>query len=65
MLSITVFVGFELTLGHLKPQTSEGTQASAALDLIKRVIPDRASEFNVIILKNLAPIGKDAFHVSK
>lgn len=55
--------GFESTLGYLKPKTNESTQRNAVLDLIKRLIPERASEFKVTINKTLGPVGKETFTV--
>ncbi|KAJ8964034.1 hypothetical protein NQ314_005174 [Rhamnusium bicolor] len=56
-------MGFQDTLGHIKSQTDAGTQSQAVLDLINRIIPDRASEFSVAVDSSLSSDGKDTFNV--
>lgn len=55
--------GFEHTLGHIQPKASAETQSQAALDVIKRTIPERVNEFSVEIYPNMSLNGKDAFEV--
>lgn len=52
---------FEHTLGHIKTKTTSGVQKTAVENLIKRTIPDRYSEFTVIIDSDLVTDGKDLF----
>ncbi|KAJ8976546.1 hypothetical protein NQ317_011809 [Molorchus minor] len=62
---INCYDGFQSTLGHIKPQTDAQTQTQAVLDLIKRIIPERASEFLVNVDEDLAIEGRDSFTVQK
>lgn len=57
-------IDFQNILGHLKSKTKEDTQCQAAIELIIRILPDRASEFVVVVDKNFGPIEKDTFTVS-
>nr|CAD7426836.1 unnamed protein product [Timema monikensis] len=56
---------FQDTLGHLKPHSSEGTQAEAVVGVIRRLIPARAHEFNITVNMSKGPRGKDTFQVLK
>ncbi|CAG2060711.1 unnamed protein product [Timema podura] len=57
--------GFQDTLGHLKPRSSEGTQAEAVVGVIRRLIPARAHEFIITVNISKGPPGKDTFQVLK
>ncbi|XP_063220773.1 alpha-N-acetylglucosaminidase isoform X2 [Bacillus rossius redtenbacheri] len=57
--------GFESTLGDVKPDVSDEDQAAAALGVIQRLVPGRASEFRVSVDSSLGPRGKDTFVVQK
>jgi alpha-N-acetylglucosaminidase len=49
----------------LKAQTSPEVQAEAAAGVIERLIPDKASLFQVTVDPKLGPVGKDTFKVLK
>ena len=55
--------GFHSTLGHLKAQTSPWVQAQAAAGVIERLVPDKASLFQVTVDPSVGPVGKDTFKV--
>ncbi|XP_019869877.2 alpha-N-acetylglucosaminidase isoform X2 [Aethina tumida] len=64
-LSLLVLVKchkFTSTLGHIKPQATENDQTAAALDLIKRILPQRYGDFEVKIDEDLGE-GKDTFRL--
>lgn len=59
-----VFIGFQETLGHIRPQASADTQTQAALEVINRTIPQRAKEFSVEVAPEFTTNGKETFRVS-
>nr|CAD7395903.1 unnamed protein product [Timema cristinae] len=65
LLGVALAAGFQDTLGHLKPRSSEGTQAEAVVGVIRRLIPSRAHEFNITVNMSKGPPGKDTFQVLK
>lgn len=56
-------LGFEKTLGHIRPQVSVETQSQAAFEVLKRTVPERAQEFSLEVNPNLTVNGKDSFQV--
>jgi hypothetical protein len=62
-MSEYILTGFHSTLGHLKAQTSSQVQAQAAAKVIERLIPDKATLFQVTVDPKLGPVGKDTFKV--
>ncbi|XP_069672357.1 alpha-N-acetylglucosaminidase isoform X2 [Periplaneta americana] len=56
---------FYVTLGHLKVQTSDRVQTEAANGVVRRLISDKASLFQLTVDPNLGPVGKDTFKIVK
>lgn len=50
-------------LRHVKSRTSPAQQVQAAKDLIRRLIKDRASSFDVIVDQSIGPEDRDTFQV--
>lgn len=57
-------LGFEETLGHIRPKASAETQSQAALEVINQTLPGRAGEFFVEVYPDLVLNGKELFQVS-
>src|SRR5687767_5795161 len=49
---------------HYRPSATAEKQASAVQDLIRRVIPGRADEFNIVVDPNFGPKDRESFRVS-
>lgn len=62
--NIFYILGFDSTLGHLKPTVNNEVQKEAVEKLIHRLIPGRSLEFTINIDPSLAPPDKDYFKVS-
>ncbi|XP_059151841.1 alpha-N-acetylglucosaminidase-like isoform X1 [Physella acuta] len=59
---VTALIDFP-QLNHIKPKATPEQQAQAVKDLIRRLIKDRASEFNVIVDPSIGPNNKDTFQL--
>ncbi|KAJ8307101.1 hypothetical protein KUTeg_015185 [Tegillarca granosa] len=62
-LTSTLSVKDFSSLDHLQPKASYEVQTVAAQDLIKRILPTRASDFNVFIDKKVGPPNRDTFNI--
>ncbi|XP_077981235.1 alpha-N-acetylglucosaminidase-like isoform X2 [Glandiceps talaboti] len=51
------------TLDHLKPSVSAETQAQTVRDMIQRLIPERASQFKVVVDPSIGPVNLDTFEI--
>lgn len=56
-------IGFQDTLGHLRPSASPQVQAEAATEVVQRLIGDDYKLFPISIDQGLGPVGKDTFMV--
>lgn len=64
LICLIIILEFQSSFTHLQPRTSEKTQETAVNDLIRRLISERASNFNITVIQNYAVNGKDRFTVS-
>ncbi|XP_064109199.1 alpha-N-acetylglucosaminidase-like isoform X2 [Macrobrachium nipponense] len=54
---------WEEHLKEIRPQASPDVQAAAAEGLVKRLLPDRASDFSFSVDPSIGPEGRDTFQV--
>ncbi|XP_050299995.1 alpha-N-acetylglucosaminidase isoform X1 [Anthonomus grandis grandis] len=56
---------FQTTLGHIKTKTSDNVQQRAVENLIGRILPNRTSEFSIVVKSNFSVDGREAFKITK
>ncbi|XP_046550254.1 alpha-N-acetylglucosaminidase-like [Haliotis rubra] len=60
IVQLTCAIEF-LTLDHLRSRTSPDVQATAATDLIRRIVGDRSSDFDINVDPTSGPADRDTF----